>query len=148
MTPHRARAQRLAMPLARNVVRELAISHGGCIRPIQLRRTDLDTGQAEQVLVPCGHTLAAVCPACAERKRALRAVQCREGWHLDAEPTIEPDDPDDVQLTLGGRPPPPPPPTALPAPPPPQDPPPDDREDLHQRGRQDVPPVDVHHLDL
>src|ERR1035437_8617669 len=102
MTPHRARAQRLAMPLARNVVRELAISHGGCIRPIQLRRTDLDTGQAEQVLVPCGHTLAAVCPACAERKRALRAVQCREGWHLDAEPTIEPDDPDDVQLMWAG----------------------------------------------
>jgi hypothetical protein len=102
MTPHRTRAQRLAMPLARNVVRELAISHGGCIRPIQLRRTDLDTGHAEQVLVPCGHTLAAVCPACAERKRALRAVQCREGWHLEAEPAIEPDDPDDVQLMWTG----------------------------------------------
>src|ERR1022692_1217739 len=102
VTPHRTRAQRLAMPLARNVVRELAISHGGCIRPIQLRRTDPGTGHAEQVLVPCGHTLAAVCPACAERKRALRAVQCREGWHLEAEPTIEPDDPDDVQLMWAG----------------------------------------------
>src|SRR6266699_6280521 len=97
MTPPLTRAQRLAMPLARNVMRELAISHGGCIRPVQLRRTDLHTGQAEQVLVPCGHTLAAVCPGCAERKRALRAAQCREGWHLEAEPLITPDDPDDEQ---------------------------------------------------
>ena len=67
MTPRLTRAQRLAMPLARDVVRELAIAHGGCIRPVQLRRTDLRTGQAEQVLVPCGHTLASVCPGCAER---------------------------------------------------------------------------------
>jgi hypothetical protein len=85
------------MPLARNVVRDLAIEHGGCIRPIQLRRTDIQTGQTEPVLVPCGHTLAAVCPSCAERKRSLRAAQCREGWHLDHEPVIEPDDPDDEQ---------------------------------------------------
>jgi hypothetical protein len=90
------------MPLARDVVRELAISHGGCIRPVQLRRTDLQTGHAEQVLVPCGHTLAAVCPGCAERKRALRAAQCREGWHLEAEPSTTPDDPDDEQLMWTG----------------------------------------------
>src|SRR6266851_5003335 len=87
----------LAMPLARNVVRELAIEHGGCVRPVQLRRTDLHTGQTEPVLIPCGHTLAAVCPSCAERKRTLRAAQCREGWHLEAEPVIEPDPPDDEQ---------------------------------------------------
>jgi hypothetical protein len=49
------------------------------------------------VLVPCGHTLAAVCPSCAERARALRAAQCREGWHLDTEPVVTPDDPDDEQ---------------------------------------------------
>jgi hypothetical protein len=98
MTPPLTRAQRLAMPLARDVVRDLAISHGGCIRPVQLRRTDTRTGQAEQVLVPCGNTLASVCPGCAERARTLRAAQCREGWHLDHEPVITPDDPDDEQL--------------------------------------------------
>ena len=90
MTPQQTRTQRLAMPLARNVIRDLAIENGGCIRPVQLRRTDLDTGQTEQVLVPCGHTLAAVCPSCAERARALRAAQCREGWHLDTEPVVTP----------------------------------------------------------
>ncbi len=85
------RAERLAMPLAREVVRDLAVEHGACIRPVQLRRTNLDTGTVEQVLVPCGHTLASVCPACAERAKALRAAQCREGWHLESEPVIQPD---------------------------------------------------------
>ena len=46
--PTTTRAQRLAMPLARDVVRDLAVSHGGCVRPIQLRRTDLQhRGQCE-----------------------------------------------------------------------------------------------------
>ena len=91
------RAQRLAMPLAREVVRQVAVEHGACLRPVQLRRTDIATGQAEQVLVPCGHTLASVCPPCAERAKTLRAAQCREGWHLDHEPVIEPDEPDGMQ---------------------------------------------------
>ncbi len=97
MTPRTPRAQRLTMPLARDVVRELAVTNGGCVRPIQLRRTDTQTGQVEQVLVPCGHTLATVCPSCAERNKTLRAAQCREGWHLDREPVTNPDAPDDVQ---------------------------------------------------
>jgi hypothetical protein len=97
MTLRTTRAQRLAMPLARDVVRELAVTHGGCVRPVQLRRTDIATGQVEQVLVPCGHTLAAVCPACAERAKTLRAAQCRDGWHLDHEPVTAPDVPDDEQ---------------------------------------------------
>ena len=97
MTQRSTRAQRLAMPLARDVVRDLAVKHGGCVRPVQLRRTDLHTGQTEPVLVPCGHTLAAVCPSCAERARALRAAQCREGWHLDHEPVVQADEPDDEQ---------------------------------------------------
>ena len=79
------------MPLARDVVKDLAIEHGACIRPAQLRRTHLDTGTVDQVLVPCGHTLAPVCPACAQRAKTLRAAQCREGWHLETEPVIEPD---------------------------------------------------------
>ncbi len=85
------RAERMAMPLARHVVKDLAAEHGACLRPVQLRRTEIDTGHVEQVLIPCGHTLAAVCPSCAERARILRAAQCREGWHLDREPVIDPD---------------------------------------------------------
>ena len=79
------------MPLAREVVRDLAVEHGACIRPVQLRRTNLDTGEIDTVLVPCGHTLASVCPSCAERAKSLRAAQCREGWHLEDEPDITPD---------------------------------------------------------
>ena len=85
------RVQRMAMPLAREVVRDVAVEHGACIRPIQLRRRNLDTGEVDQVLVPCGHTLASVCPACSERAKSLRAAQCREGWHLEHEPDLEPD---------------------------------------------------------
>ena len=81
------RAQRMAMPLAREVVKDLAVEHGACIRPIQLRRTNLDTGEVDQVLVPCGHTLAHACPSCAERARTLRAVQCREGGNSRTNPT-------------------------------------------------------------
>ena len=67
-----SRAERMAMPLARDVLRDVAVEHGACIRPVQLRRTSLDTGETEQVLVPCGHTLASVCPSCAERAKTLR----------------------------------------------------------------------------
>ena len=96
-TPRATRAERLAMPLARDVVKDLAVEQGACIRPVQLRRTHLDTGAVEQVLVPCGHTLASVCPACAERARTLRAAQCREGWHLEHEPVFDPDPATDDQ---------------------------------------------------
>jgi len=49
------RADRMAMPLARDVLRDVAIENGACIRPIQLRRTDRDTGQPKNArpgLVP------------------------------------------------------------------------------------------------
>src|SRR5215469_11733687 len=92
-----SRAERMAMPLVRDVVREVAVEHGACIRPIQLRRRNVDTGQVEQVLVPCGHTLASVCPSCAERAKTLRAAQCREGWHLEGELVIDPDPATDDQ---------------------------------------------------
>ena len=95
--PEPAAPVRVRPPLAREVARDLAIAHGGCIRPVQVRRTNLDTGEVEHVMIPCGHTLASVCPACAERKKQLRAQQCREGWHLEDEPDLTRADPDDVQ---------------------------------------------------
>jgi hypothetical protein len=91
------RVERMAMPLARQVVTEVAVEHGACIRPVQLRRTDLDTGERGQVLIPCGHTLARVCPSCAERAKTLRGAQCREGWHLEDEPDLTPDPATDDQ---------------------------------------------------
>jgi len=60
--PDPAGPVRVRPPLAREIVRDLAIAHGGCIRPVQVRRTNLDTGEVEQIMIPCGHTLASVCP--------------------------------------------------------------------------------------
>jgi hypothetical protein len=70
------RADRMTMPLAADVLRDVAIENGACIRPVQLRRTDPETGQSQTVLVPCGSTLDSVCPPCAERAKTLRAAQC------------------------------------------------------------------------
>jgi hypothetical protein len=88
---------RVLPPLAREVVKAIAVQHGVCVRPVPMRRVDLHTGDSEMVYVPCGHTLASVCPSCAERKRSLRATQCRQGWHLDQEPVIERADHDEMQ---------------------------------------------------
>ena len=49
------------------------------------------------VMVPCGTTLASICPPCADRAKALRAAQCREGWHLEDEPDLTPAAPDELQ---------------------------------------------------
>ena len=57
MTGPTSRAERLTMPLARDAIRVLAEARGGCIRPVQLRRTNLDTGQVDQQIIPCGSTL-------------------------------------------------------------------------------------------
>ena len=46
---------------------------------------------------PAGTPSPSVCPACAERAKNLRAAQCREGWHLDHEPDLEPDPATDDQ---------------------------------------------------
>ena len=117
MTVRQTRAERAATPLARDSIRKIAESVGGCLRPVQLRRTDTVTGETMPVLVPCGATLASICPPCAERARALRATQCREGWHLEDEPDLTPAAADETQ-------------------------------GVHRAGRQAVPAVDVHHLDL
>ena len=100
MTARTTRAERMAQPRAADAIKTLAEASGGCIRPVQLRRTDLDTGQVEQVIVPCGATLATLCPACADRAKSLRAAQCREGWHLENEPIPPPPPPDDWQTWL------------------------------------------------
>jgi hypothetical protein len=97
------RPGRLAAPLARDAIRKIAEASGGCLRPIQLRRTDTVTGRTEQIMKPCGATLAAICPPCAERAKSLRISQCREGWHLEDEPDLGPIAPDEMQeywLTL------------------------------------------------
>ena len=59
MTGTTTRADRMAQPTARDAVRAVAENHGACLRPVQLRRTNTDTGQVDQVLIPCGATLAA-----------------------------------------------------------------------------------------
>lgn len=94
------RAVRMAMPLARDVVEEIAKRYGVCIRPVPLRRIDTMTGKSQIIDVPCGATLEAKCPPCAKRNRQLRMAQCREGWHLDEEPAITPDEPDEHQRHL------------------------------------------------
>jgi len=100
MTTRSTRAERQAQPRAADAIRMLAEASGGCIRPVQLRKTSLDTGHTEQVIVPCGATLDSVCPACAQRARSLRVQQCRDGWHLEDEPTVAPAPPDDYQTWL------------------------------------------------
>jgi hypothetical protein len=93
----KTRAERLAQPTTREAVRTVAENHGACLRPIQLRRINTQTGETEQVLIPCGATLTSICPPCAERAKSLRAVQCREGWHLGTEPIPPAPPPDEVQ---------------------------------------------------
>ena len=103
MTDTSTRAERMSMPLARDSIRKIAEASGACLRPVQLRRTDTRTGKSDTVMIPCGATLASVCPPCAERAKWLRAVQCREGWHLEDEPDLTPAAPDEMQqywLTL------------------------------------------------
>jgi hypothetical protein len=94
------RAVRLAQPLAREVVDQLAISFGVCIRPVPMYRLDTLTGKTTRLDIPCGATLASKCPPCAERNRKLRMAQCREGWHLEDEPIIAPNEPTDEQRWL------------------------------------------------
>ncbi|GLX95051.1 replication initiator [Herbidospora sp. NBRC 101105] len=97
---HTPRAVKQAMPLAREVVEAIAIDNGVCIRPVALRRMDITTGTSQIIDVPCGSTLEAKCPPCAKRNRQLRMAQCREGWHLAAEPITTPDEPTDFQRHL------------------------------------------------
>jgi hypothetical protein len=86
-----SRLARAKMPRAKDVVHDLAVEVGVCVRPLPLRRINTSTGETEVIDVPCGSTLEAVCPTCAKKARILRAHQCREGWHLQVEPDLTPD---------------------------------------------------------
>jgi Replication initiator protein, pSAM2 len=54
-----------------------------------MRRIDTATGRVDVVPVPCGSTREDQCRPCADKARRLRMVQCREGWHLEAEPITD-----------------------------------------------------------
>src|SRR5690242_19436637 len=59
-----SRADRMARPLARDVLKGLAEHHRVCVRPLAIRRTDRDKGQTEVIDVPCGARLASKCKPC------------------------------------------------------------------------------------
>ncbi len=86
-----SREDRARQPRAKTVLRDVAVEFGVCVRPVLLRRTDTATGETTVVETPCGSTRDKQCPPCAKRARALRAQQCREGWHLTEEPDLTPD---------------------------------------------------------
>lgn len=97
-----SRADRMMMPLARDVLKGLAEHYNLCVRPLALRRTDHDTGKTEIIDIPCGARLSSQCKPCAERNRKLRQQQIREGWHLVDEPDPAPEAPSDEVLALVG----------------------------------------------
>ncbi|GAA1669016.1 hypothetical protein GCM10009745_09340 [Kribbella yunnanensis] len=85
--------------VAPDVLHELAVRNGVCVRPILSRLTDTATGEQLVVPIPCGSTQARQCPVCADRARKLRMQQCREGWHRDDEIPAD-DQADDLSAEL------------------------------------------------
>ncbi|MFF0658484.1 replication initiator [Micromonospora tulbaghiae] len=94
------RAARLALPMSRKVLTEMAAEYGVCLHPVTLRRTDLHTGHTEVVDLPCGSTREDKCEPCAKRARRLRQTQIREGWHRTDEPAAAPNPATDAQREL------------------------------------------------
>ncbi|WFE37450.1 replication initiator [Micromonospora sp. WMMD998] len=94
------RAARLALPMSRKIVTEMAAEYGVCLHPVTLRRTDLHTGHTEVVDLPCGSTRDDKCEPCAKRARRLRQTQIREGWHRTDEPAPGPNPATDAQREL------------------------------------------------
>jgi hypothetical protein len=87
------RAERMRQPLAADVLAAVADQHGVCVRPFTMEVGDPGTGELRYVPMPCGSTVESVCGPCARKVRALRMAQCREGWHLTDEPTLDADEP-------------------------------------------------------
>ncbi|WAL64926.1 replication initiator protein [Amycolatopsis cynarae] len=96
------RADRMRLPLSSEVMKATAEKHGVCVRPFTMEVGDPDTGELRYVAVPCGSTVESVCLPCARKAKALRMVQCREGWHLTEEPDFTPTPPTDDQKELMG----------------------------------------------
>ena len=94
------RAQRAALPLTADVAAAIAEQYGVCVRPLAMRRIDTATGRIDVVPVPCGSTREDQCRPCADKARRLRMVQCREGWHLEAEPVTDRAQPTNEQKEL------------------------------------------------
>ena len=94
------RAQKALLALSGDVAKQLAEDHGVCVRPLAMRRIDLTTGRIDVVAVPCGSTREDVCGPCAQKARRLRVVQCREGWHLEHEPDLDPVAPNEQQKQI------------------------------------------------
>jgi hypothetical protein len=94
------RAQRAALPLSTDVAQALAEQHGVCVRPLAMRRIDTSTGRVDVVPVACGSTREDQCRPCADKARRLRMAQCREGWHLEAEPVTGRTTPSDEHKEL------------------------------------------------
>src|SRR5215472_694158 len=92
-----SRAERMRQPLVADVVAAVAEQHGVCVRPFTMEVGDTDTGELRYVPMPCGSTVESVCGPCARKARALRMAQCREGWHMSAEPVFERDEPTEEQ---------------------------------------------------
>ncbi|MGW4739158.1 replication initiator [Nocardia xishanensis] len=93
-------AQRRSLPDFRDVAESLADEQKVCRRPVPMRAEDPRTLAVSYIGAPCKSTVASTCPACAETNRHLRMTQCREGWHLDAEPVNEPNEPTAQQKAL------------------------------------------------
>jgi hypothetical protein len=90
----------MKQPLAIDVITATAEQHGVCVRPFTMEVGDLDTGELRHVAMPCGSTVESVCGPCARKARALRIVQCREGWHLVDEPDFTPNLPSEDHKAL------------------------------------------------
>jgi hypothetical protein len=90
----------MALPRSVEVLRDIAGEYGVCIRPVSMRRTDLDTGQTQIIDLPCGATREDKCPPCAKRNLRLRRAQLREGWHRSDEPLPGPDPATEEQTAL------------------------------------------------
>ncbi|WET79504.1 replication initiator protein [Amycolatopsis sp. QT-25] len=98
--PAKTRAARMREPLASDVVKATAEKHGVCVRPFTMEVGDTDTGELRYVPVPCGSTIESVCLPCARKAKALRQVQCREGWHMTEEPDFTAEQPTETQTEL------------------------------------------------